>query len=79
MGWGWGWGWGWGKDRGSGRGRGRGRGRGKGRGRGRNGVGVGVWGSTAGMGAPLANSVSVKRSELTTAARVKAEACDSRA
>ena len=35
--------------------------------------------STAGMGAPLANSVSVKRSELTTAARVKAEACDSRA
>mmetsp|Transcript_62523 Transcript_62523/g.150745 ORF Transcript_62523/g.150745 Transcript_62523/m.150745 type:complete len:254 (+) Transcript_62523:369-1130(+) len=35
--------------------------------------------STAGMGAPLANSVSVKRSELTTAARVSAEACDSRA
>jgi len=31
------------------------------------------------MGAPLANSVSVKRSELTTAARVSAEACDSRA
>ena len=34
---------------------------------------------SSGVGAPLANSVSVKRSELTTAARVSAEARDSRA
>jgi len=41
-------------------------------------VGVRVGVGFAGMGAPLANSVSVKRSEFTTAARVSAEACDSR-